>query len=178
MDREIVVQLIGGLGVLASVIAFQCKNHKKILFFRMLNEFVFAIQYILLGAYTGAVADVIGCVRNLVFTRQISREKKTTIPIIVFSVIFFVFGCVTWDGPKSLLVIAAKVLSTMAYGSKNTTVLRGIIFVTSSCWLIYNSFVFSIAGILCEVFTLTSLIIGVIRLDIIPALSKKAKNNA
>ena len=54
----------------------------------------------------------------------------------------------------------------------NTTVVRGIIFVTCSSWLIYNYCVFSIAGVLCEAFTLISLIIGVIRLDVIPHLTK------
>lgn len=81
-------------------------------------------------------------------------------------------GVAAWQGPKSILIIIAKILSTIAYGNKNTTVVRAIIFVTSTSWLVYNYMVFSIAGVICEAFTLVSLIAGVIRLDIIPRLKK------
>lgn len=170
---DIIIQSVGILGIIASIISFQCKKHNSILFFRTLNEFLFAIQYFLLGAYTGMAMNLVGCVRNIVFTKQISKNKKTTISTIIFGVLFFVFGLFTWQGAKSILIIVAKVLSTMAYGNKNTTLVRAIIFITSTSWLIYNYFVFSIAGVLCEAFTLGSLIIGVIRLDIIPALTKR-----
>ena len=70
------------------------------------------------------------------------------------------------------MIIVAKILSTVAYGNKNTTIVRAILFITCSSWLIYNYYVFSIAGVLCEAFTLTSLIVGVIRLDIVPRIRK------
>lgn len=87
---------------------------------------------------------------------------------------FAVFGIAAWQGLKSLLIIIAKVLSTVAYGNKNTTVVRGIILITSVSWLIYNACVLSIAGVLCEAFTLLSLAAGIIRLDIIPYIKKKS----
>ena len=169
---DIVIQLIGGFGILASIISFQCKKHNTILLFRTLNEFIFAVQYFLLGAYTGMIVNLVGCARNIIFAKQISKNKKTTVSVIIFSITFVVFGLAVWQGPKSLLIIVAKVLSTLAYGNKNTTIVRSIIFVTSTSWLIYNYCVFSIAGMLCEAFTLLSLIIGIIRLDIMPVLYK------
>ena len=169
---DIIIQLIGVLGIIASIISFQCKKHNLILIFRTLNEFIFAIQYFLLNAYTGMAMNLVGCVRNIIFTKQLAQNKKTTITTIVFGIMFLLFGVFTWHGKKSILIIVAKVLSTIAYGNKNTTVVRGIIFLTSTSWLIYNYYVFSIAGVLCEAFTLISLIIGVIRLDIIPLLTK------
>ena len=170
---NIVIQLIGGIGILASLVSFQCKKHNSILCFRTLNEVVFAIQYLLLGAYTGMAMNLIGCVRNMVFTKQISKDKKTTVSTIVFAVIFFVFGILTWQGMKSILIIVAKVLSTVAYGNKNTTVVRTIIFITCTSWLIYNYCVFSIAGVICEALTLISLLIGIVRLDVVPRLAKR-----
>ena len=111
--------------------------------------------------------------RNAVFTKQISKDKKTTVSTVVFAVIFFVFGILTWQGMKSILIIVAKVLSTVAYGNKNTTVVRTIIFMTSASWLIYNYCVFSIAGVVCEALTLISLLIGIVRLDVAPRLAKR-----
>lgn len=112
---DIIIQIIGAFGILASIISFQCKKHNSILFFRTLNEFIFAIQYFLLGAYTGMIVNLVGCVRNIIFSKQISKNKKTTFSIIIFSIMFVVFGFAVWQGPKSLLIIFAKVLSTLAY---------------------------------------------------------------
>lgn len=168
---DLLIQLIGGAGIVASILSFQCKKHRHILLFRTLNELIFAIQYFLLGAYTGMVMNLIGCVRNTVFEKQVSRGKKSIVSSILFSGLFLGFGVLFWQGPVSILIIIAKIVSTFAYGNKNTTVLRGLILVTSTMWLIYNYSVFSIAGVLCETFTLLSLIIGVIRFDLIPRIT-------
>lgn len=172
ITMQIIIQAIGGLGIIASIIAFQTKKHNQILLFKTLNEFLFAIQYFLLGAYTGMAMNLVGCVRNIIFTKQVEKGKKTIFSVILFSILFTAFGIVTWGGAKSLLIIVAKVLSTVAYSNKNTTVVRGIILITSISWLIYNVCVFSIAGILCEAFTLISLVVGIIRFDIIPYVKR------
>lgn len=170
---NVIIQILGGLGILASIISFQCKKHNQILFYRTLNEFIFAIQYILLGAYTGMMMNIIGCIRNIIFSKKVSENKSTAIPSVIFSITFFVFGLLTYQGKKSILIIIAKILSTLAYGNKNTTFVRCLILVTSSSWLIYNYSVNSIAGVLCEGFTLLSIITGIIRLDIVPRLTQK-----
>ena len=97
---NLVIQLIGGLGVVASIISFQCKKHSSILFFRTLNEFIFAIQYFLLGAYTGMSMNLVGCIRNIIFTNQVKNNKKTIVTSTIFCIMFFVFGLVSWQGKK------------------------------------------------------------------------------
>lgn len=172
---ELITQGLGALGIIAGIISFQCKKHKWILFFRTLNEFLFGVQYLLLGAYTGMMMNFIGCVRNIIFSNNVAKNRKNTVAVLIFSGIFVLFGILTWAGPKSILIMVAKVLTSLAYGNKNTTVVRTVVLITSSCWLIYNSFVGSYAGILCEIFTLGSLILGIIRLDLIPFFQKKKK---
>lgn len=172
-ESDVLIQLIGGLGIVASIAAFQFKKHGTVLVFRTLNEVFFAVQYFLLAAYTGAAASVIGVARNLIFKKRVEKGKENTAFIVIFSILFTLFGILTWEGPKSILIIVAKVLSTISYGNKNTTVIRTVGLVTTTSWLVYNWVVFSIAGVLCEAFTLVSLITGIIRLDLFPRLSKK-----
>lgn len=164
---EILIQGIGFLGIAASIISFQCKNHKGIIAFRTLNEFLFAIQYFLLGAYTGMAMNIIGCIRNIIFAEMVKAKKKTTVMCFIFSVVFLLFTALTWSGLKSILIGFAKVVSTFAYGNKNTTVIRWLILLTCCCWLIYNISVNSLAGALCEAFTICSIIVGIIRIDIL-----------
>lgn len=161
---NIFIQFIGVCGVICSLIAFQCKTHGKILFFRTMNEFLFGIQYIFLGAYTGAAMNFLGCARNIFFAQQVKKKQKTVISRIAFSIFFIIMVVFTWSGSKSLLIGIAKVASTFAYGCKNTVVMRIIILVTSTAWLIYNIQAGSLAGMLCEIFTLGSIIVALLRI--------------
>ena len=169
----ILTQALGLCGILCGAIAFQCKKHSNIMLFRTVNELLFAIQYLLLGAYTGMAMDLIGCLRNQLFASQIKRNKSTLLTQIIFCIIFLIGGIATWSGYISILAITAKLLSTVAYSLKNTKILRLIILTTSSCWLVYNAMVSSWAGVLCEVFTLSSIVISLFRFYILPKLKKR-----
>lgn len=169
---EIVSQTVGIIGIIASILSFQCREHKKLMLFRTANESLFAVQYIMLGAYTGAAMNIFGSIRNVVFSKLVEKGKSTVAARAVFSVLFALFTVLTWAGPKSLLSGAAKILSTVAYGSSDTAFVRRVIFLTSSAWLVYNYSVGSYAGCVCEILTLASIAVGFVRLDL-PKLMKK-----
>ena len=160
---QIIAQGAGVLGVTAAVLAFQCKRHKPLMALRTANELLFALQYGLLGAATGMAMNLLGCVRNVIFVRLVAREKRTTAARIVFSGLFLLFTALTWAGLKSILSGVAKVLSTVAYGSANLRLLRGLILVTSSSWFVYNALVGSWAGCVCEALTIGSILVAFFR---------------
>lgn len=161
---DCVVQGLGILGIVCSIVAFQCKRHRVILAWRTANEMLFGVQYLLLCAYTGAAMNFTGSARNLVFARQVERGQKTVVSRLVFSALFLLFSLFTWEGYKSILIGLAKILSTFAYGCKNTTLLRLIILSTTLMWLTYNVLVGSLTAVLCEALTLASLVISFARL--------------
>ena len=162
----ILVQGIGFLGMACTVLAFQCKGYRKLVGLRGATELLFCLQYILLGAYSGAVADFVGCLRNGIFL-ECDRRKRSLRPWrLVFCGIFVILSLLTWAGPKSLLSAVAKVASTIGYGSSDPRLIRLITLCSSCCWLIYNALVFSLAGIVCEVITLATVLIGILRFDL------------
>lgn len=163
---NILIDLLGALGIVAAVLAFQCKRHERVLLYRTANEILFGIQFFLLGAYTGVAMNVVGSIRNTIFTAEVKRGRSTRLTGFVFCLFFLIFGLLTWEGPKSILVIAAKMLSTVAFGNKNLLAVRLLILVTSSSWLIYDLFSGSYAGVVCEVLTLLSILIALVRFHI------------
>lgn len=162
----LVIQIIGFLGLGANLLSFQFKKHKNILLFRTINESLFILQYFLLGAFSGVILNIVGIVRNTIFSKRVEKGKSTVVFIIAFSVLFTLFGIITFEGVKSVMLIFAKVLSTIAYGNKNTTVIRVVSFLTHICYLFYNISIFSLAGALSDAFLLVSLIIAIIRFDV------------
>lgn len=160
---DVLVEAIGVLGIIASVISFQCKKHNRLLLFRSANESLFALQYGLLGAYTGMAMNIIGVARNIVFTKLVEKNKSTIPARVAFSAAFVIFIAVTWSGFKSLLSGTAKVISTFAYGSTNFALTRVLIFITSTSWFVYNLLVKSYAGCACELLTLGSIVVSLVR---------------
>ena len=162
----VLVQGIGFLGIACTILAFQCKQYRALVGLRGATELCFGIQYVLLGAYSGAAADFMGCVRNWVFLDRDRKGKPLRSWRVVFCIIFVAMSLLTWAGPKSLLSAVAKVASTIAYGSSSPRLIRFITLCSSGCWLVYNTLVFSVAGVLGEVVTLTTVIIGILRFDL------------
>lgn len=177
MNTDIIAQVLGYIGLLCTVVAFQCKKHNMVMVLKTSNEVFFAMQYFLLGTYTGMAMNLVSSVRNLVFA-QLVKKGKSTLPFqIIFCFFFVVAGIITWQSRISLPIILAKILTTVVYGMKNTKVIRFGTVPTSIFWLIYNFSCHSSAGVLCEIFALISITAAIIRIDIIEARKKKQTAN-
>ena len=162
---DIIIQLIGFVGLGLSIVAFQFKKHRKIVLCKMSSELVFAIQYILLRAWTAAVLDFFSVIRNLLYSHLVKKNRSTTPVIVVFGIFVVITGFATFDGVVSLLPIASKLLTTVSYGMKNERWLRLITLPSCIFWIIYNLSVGSVAGALTDSITLISLLIAMYKFD-------------
>lgn len=167
LHSELFVQGVGFLGMALSLYSIQHRSYKRVVLFRILNELIFGFQSLLLGAYTGAAANFAACLTNSVYMLRI-RKGKSTLPFqICFCILFILIGILTWHGPVSILVMIAKVLSTVSFGINNTRIIRRINLIITPIWLVYDIAVFSLAGILSDLLYFISVISAVIRRDIL-----------
>lgn len=176
MDKYILAQVLGYIGLACSVAAYQCKKHNRVMVLKTTNEVFFAAQYFLLGTYTGMAMNLVSSARNLIFAHLIKKGKSTLPFQIIFCIFFVVAGIATWQNWISLMIILAKILTTIVYGMKNTKIIRFATVPTSVFWLIYNYSCRSSAGVLCEAFALVSIISAIIRIDIVDR--KKVTNRS
>ena len=170
----VVVQLIGFIGLAIGVLAFQFKQHRQIVLCKMTSELVFSLQYLLLGAWTAALLDFTSAARNLLFCTLVKRGRSTKPLIYVFGAFVVVVGILTFDGPISLMLIAAKLLTTISYGMKNERLLRYITLPSCALWSVYNLYIGSLGGAIGDSLTLISLVTAMYKFDI-PHQKKKAK---
>ncbi len=159
-------QGIGFLGMILVFAAFQNNDKKKILLIQACAGSVFAVHFMLLGAYTGAVMNATEVVRNLLLSKGENLKHKK-VWIAVFMILFTLMGSFTWQNAFSILPIFAMNLSNIAFSMKNSKLLRLCYLPVSISWLIYNITAFSIAGIMTEVFCLISMTVAFIRFDIL-----------
>ena len=90
----IIAQIIGLIIVVLSIIGFQQKNGERFLFYQIIINILYVIQYILLEAFTGAVICTISIIRCIVFWKYKKENKKTPIEFlilfIILSIIFII----------------------------------------------------------------------------------------
>ena len=184
---DIFVQGIGFVAIAMNILSAQFNTHFKVMLFKSLGSFLAAVQYLFLGAFVGMAMDIIGVVRNFVFAYNVKKNKSNKLWIIFFSIFTAVVGIVmiifTWqatlkvltrwtNNPTWLFVLAmivstlsilAKVISTIGYGAKSAHLIRLINLPTFSMWIIYNFVVFSIAGMISDAMSISSIIVAEIR---------------
>ncbi len=165
---QIIAQAIGFLGTIVVVIGMQQKKYKHIVISKIGNEFLSSIHYLLLGGYTGMLANLASCLTNGCYYFRIKKGKSTLPFQIAFACMFVAIGALSWHGPISIFVVLAKLISSVALGIKNPQTIRILNLISNPCWLVYNIYMGSIAGMLTDSLVIASVVIAVIRLDILP----------
>lgn len=184
MCFDILIQLIGFIAIAINIIAVQFNKYGTIILLKTVGSFLFALQYLFLGAYTGMIMDIIGSVRNIIFSLNVKNNRSNKAPVIIFSLLTAILGTttiiLTWNVSKivwtdnlkiatlvmvliSILSIIAKLISTVSYAINNPHKMRLLNFPSSSCWLVYNLITFSIAGVVNEIMTMSSIVIAELR---------------
>lgn len=179
---KIIAQSIGILGLVANFLSFQQKKQRMAIIFQFFAALLFAINFLLIGAYIGALLNAIGVLRALVFANKEKLKATHPVWLIVFIIAFsstypLVFTVFQREPSAQNLIIEAlpviaMILSTISFRFEKAKYIRRFGLFSSPMWLVYNIVCFSIGAIISEILNLISIIVGIIRHDL-----KKENNN-
>lgn len=165
-DSQILVQLIGFVGLGLSVLAFQFNKRSSILKLQTFAALMYTVHFFLLGAFTGSGANAITALRNHVYQKTGKRWRTWLIPTF-FGLVFLIVGVLTWQGWLTLLPIVSSLGGVVAYWQSSPRVIRSVeLLLGPPLWIIYNIASHSYPGIILEIFLLTSTLVGIYRFDI------------
>ena len=164
--------ILGLLGIIFTVVLYQQKRRKSLLAYKLTLDIVWLFHYALIGAYSGAAVCVIAAIREVVFAKRDRNNKKGILWLPFFIVIAILCTIFTWDNVFSLFTCLASCIAVISFFIGIPRLSRILAFPVSICMLIYDAVSRSIAGVVNEVFALTSSLIGIIRLD-----RKKSKSD-
>lgn len=173
--REIIAQILGILAMLFNILSYQGKRQKTVIGMQLFGAGLFAANYLLLGATVGGVLNILGTIRAVVFLFK-DKLKTDRLPwliafilsfITVYILNFTVFGkeITAFNLIVEVLPVIGMVALTVGYRLKNAADVRKCGLISSPAWLIYNIVVGSWGAIICEVFTLISISVGIFRHD-------------
>jgi len=164
----IIIQSIGFFGLIALVLSYQQKNRTRILGLMLIGQVAFTLHFIMLGALTAVGMNIVGMIRSMVFL--LSDKKKWASwrywPI-VFIVLFLVAGLMAKESWLGVLPVVAMVIETSGLWLKNLKRLRMISLFPHPFWVVYNMIKGSWAGVITEVFVFSSILIAIVRYDIL-----------
>ena len=127
---------------------------------------LFGLQYFLLGAYTGLALDIVGVLRDIVYYNKGKKWASSNWWTVFWVLVMLVVGIFTYQNWISLLMTAAMALNTVSFSFTKPKLVRTTILISSPLLLVYNILTGSIGGVINELFTEISSVVGIIRYDI------------
>ena len=112
------VQSFGIIATICFLLSYQVKTNKGLYLLQSAGCAAFAIQYLLLGAYSGCISQLFVIIRNLMLSRYNQwawvRFKGW---IVVFIAAAAAITYYTWDGPISLIPLFIYDILVGAYSA-------------------------------------------------------------
>lgn len=157
--------IFGALGIAATILIYQQKTRTGLILSKLLSDVIWFLHYFMLSAYSGAAIAVIGIIREIIF---VNKEKKfAKHPFWLFFFLILSFGCAyfTWKNLFSILPCVASAVSVISFWIGKPVLSRLLSYPISASMLTYDIAIGSSMGIINEIFTIISSVIGYLRLD-------------
>lgn len=172
---DIIAQAIGIFAMAFNILSYQQKTRKNAIAFQLVGSSLFSLNFLMLGATVGCILNAVGIIRALVF---LNKEKLhadhpvwlagfTAIYILSYILAFTAFGKepTPFNFFIELLPVIGTLATTISFRLTDAKSIRRYGLISSPSWLVYNCVNFAIGAIICEVLSLCSITIGIIRLD-------------
>lgn len=149
-------------------LSYLLKDRNKILMANLAAHIGQTTAMAMLNGYTGAAMSVIMVLRDVTLLIQENKKAKgkeinknlDLIILIVTIMLMILLTIFTYNGPLSLLSVAATLITTFALWQRNVKTYKILGIVAGILWLAYNIFLFSIMGIILELILIICSIIG------------------
>ena len=173
--RELIAQIIGIVAMVFIIFSYQGKKQSSVITMQLIGSLFFGVNYLMLGAYVGALLNIMGVIRAVVFLFKEKLRADKWPWLVGFSLCYVATSVLNFTvlgkTPTAfnllieLLPVVGMVALNIGYMLKDAADVRKCGLVSSPAWLIYNIVIGSWGAILCEVFSLVSIVVGIWRLD-------------
>lgn len=170
-----IAQAFGILAMIMNVASYQAKKQKTVIIMQLFGSLFFTVNMLMLSATMGAILNIIGVARALVYSNKdkIKHIKIFTyifISLYVLSYVatFTVFGkeASAFNLIVEFLPVVGMIATNIGFSLKSAADIRKVMLISSPMWLAYHGISLSLGGVLCEIFTLVSVFVGMLRYDI------------
>ena len=161
---------VGIIAVAFYLLGYLQKKKQSILILNLVSRLLYILQYILLGAFSGAVLDVAGAIATVVAGKKNSRfvQKYRKIVIAAVNVIIIgagVYVMILTRDPFGVLPIIGVMFHTNAFWFDNEKTVRRLSMIGSPFWFAYNFLCGAYGSCIGDLLSMVSLGISMFRYD-------------
>ena len=171
---KLLAQIIGVLAVATYLLSYQFKKRKHITMVNATSSSLYVLQYVLLGAYEGAVLDVISAFSTIIAhnTDKGFVAKYAKYIFIFVNLLFIISGILLYKNIYSLFPAVGAILQTSSFWLSKERYIRLVSFIGAPFWLVYNIVVESYGPAFGSILSIFSIGIAIFRYDIYPFIKK------
>lgn len=159
---DVIGQILGLGGAALAILSFQMKNNKHLYIAQGFSGLLFAANYLILGAYTAALMNLINLFRG--FFMAGGERFRGKLFMMIVEVMYFSALLFTFDGVLSVLITLVQMFATVIFWMNNGKLIRlSQLCISSPIWLVNNIAAGTIGGIVTEVVNIISILISFIR---------------
>lgn len=163
---NIIIQLVGILGLITKIIGIQLKKKKDILIALMISSTLFAINFFLLKAYSGAVISIVMTLEVVI--NYIFDKKKKEYPmwlIGTYIIVSVACGIFTYQSITDTLPIIASIIFIFTIIQKKEKNIRLLTLAYVTTFFVYDSLVGAYFALISDLLQDISIIIAILRYD-------------
>ncbi len=158
-----ITQIIGYVAYAVTIAAFWQKRDRRLLLLNGLGALFWTVQYIMLGAWAGAVTEALVTMRSTL-SAYITEKKHQHLTAVIFTAAFLIGGVLTYRQWYDTLTMAACIVGTISMVYLEKIMLRWGTLLAVSLWFAYNFFTGSIGGALAGATLIATQIMTLVRM--------------
>lgn len=163
-----VANAVGVAAVAVFVLSYQQKTRRGIVLCNAISRGLYVAQYLLLGAFEGAVLDILGILASVLAQRKDTPFIKKHLKSVVIGVnlLIVIAGLLLYKNVFSLLPMFGVLLHTGAFWLSDERRIRAVSFLGSPFWLVYNLVTHAYGSAVGDLLTMGSIGLAIYRYDI------------
>lgn len=135
MNLIIIGNIIALIAASISIIIGIIKNRKKIIYIQTIQFFTYTISNLVLGGISGAIADLIGMVRNILSYKEKLTKFAITLILVISTILTLMFNNLGFIG---LLPLFSTIIYTVFINEKNPLKFKLLFLITAILWFFYD----------------------------------------
>lgn len=163
MSLFVLSQTLVGIALCSDILSFQFKKRTHIISCLFVSCILISLHFVCLQHWTAACLGFIAAARFLTSLFSTSRML-----MVIFLGASVVASVLTYEGILSILGCGGSLLGTVASFSKEDKLLRQLMFVGTSLWLMHNILAGTPAAVVMEIIFMGSNLVGYFRFYIKP----------
>lgn len=160
---KLIAEIIGYIAILCSFVMFQQSDRKRLIFCKLIMDFLWIAHFVLLGGYTVACTTFIAVFRELVFYNRDKRLFNSPVWLGVFIALYAMTPIITWEGIYSIFPAISSIIATVSFWLKSVKKTKLLSLFVAVGQLIYEISIKSYAAVTNEIVTVSSILISFAR---------------